>query len=421
MIRTIASVVRGEGVRSAARRTSERISEAARAISLRAAGLFVGDARASVLNVIAAGAAPRLGGVQQQLDARLDAERSFRAVSVLTPGMLDCSSSRRHTRRVSRDLEAAIREALALSGARAVHFEGTAGVPLPLIASLTASGIASILSVHDFSLFCARPHLMEEPSGEFCEFSTDFARCHRCLRETWDVVAGEQQQRRALAREILGRATAVVFPSRYMLDRHRELFALPRLAGVVIEPSPRFTTLRRKDSCGGRAIAVAGSVKRHKGGHLLPEIARLAGGVRLHVFGGGDETLLRDLRASGLGVVHGYYRGGDLPALLRRHDVGLVVLPSIVPESYGLTISESWHAGAAVVAFDLGAQGERIRERGGGWLASPSSGAAGIASIVARWKAGDIATAVPGSLSAPRDAARAHIELYRAAGLIVGS
>jgi glycosyltransferase involved in cell wall biosynthesis len=94
------------------------------------------------------------------------------------------------------------------------------------------------------------------------------------------------------------------------------------------------------------------------------------------------------------------------------------VLPSIVPESYGLTISESWQAGAAVVAFDLGAQGERIRELGGGWLAPPGSGAAGIAAIVARWKAGELTTPIPRSPATPLDAARAHVELYREAGLL---
>src|SRR5437660_636996 len=83
---------------------------------------------------------------------------------------------------------------------------------------------------------------------------------------------------------------------------------------------------------------------------------------------------LRSLRAMKNVKVHGYYPAGTLPFLLRRHGIGLVLAPSVVPEAFCLTISEAWAAGAAVAAFDVGAQGERIRRQGGGWVAPLESG-----------------------------------------------
>lgn len=426
MIRAIQNVIRGEGVGSAVRRTQERIAEAAQAAALRIRGAFASNANAPILNVAADGTSLRLGGLQAQLVARLDCERPFRSVALVSPGVLDLSQPSRHTRRVSPQIEAAIRDAIAITGARTIHFEGMHGVPFGEVLRLIDDGFDLIVSVHDFSLFCARPHLIEEPSRSFCFYSQDFERCHRCLSQTWQVPQSAQRDRRALARQILTAATRVIFPSQFLLDQHREIFSMPDLAGVVIEPavahrvpgnagvSPAVLarTHGGRDARAPRAIAFAGSAKRHKGAHMLAELAQKTGAA-LHIFGGGDEDLLRELHRRPNVTVHGYYRGGELPSLLQKHDVGLVIVPSIWPEAHCLVISEAWLAGAAVAAFDLGAQAERIRAHGGGWLAPLESGADGLTAIVNQWLAGSITATPPRGIATPTDAARAHIDLYR--------
>jgi len=275
---------------------------------------------------------------------------------------------------------------------------------------LIESGVRVIVTSHDFSLFCARPHLIEEPIGQFCFYSEDFERCHRCLRQTWDVPADAQRERRTLAREILTRAAALIFPSQFLLDQHRRLFSLPDLVAEVIAPGVSAPPFKARSL---RAIAFAGSAKRHKGAHLLPDIARRLPNIDIHIFGGGDEDLLRAMRRVPNITVHGYFRAGTLPSLLARHGIGLVVLPSIWPETHSLVLSEAWLAGAVVAAFDLGAPAERIREHGGGWLAPLESGAAGLAAIIDQWMRGEITASVPQSVPSPIDAATAHVELYR--------
>jgi glycosyltransferase involved in cell wall biosynthesis len=406
MIGTIARVIRGEGLASALRRTNERIGDAFHGAASRVRGTFGSESEAAVLNVAASGTALRLGGVQAQLASRLRIERDVRPVALFSPGLLERTGSRR----VAIDLETGIREAMAITGARTVHFEGMHDVPLPAVLRLIESGIRVIVTSHDFSLFCARPHLIEEPIGQFCFYSDDFERCHRCLRQTWDAPPDAQRERRTLAREILTRASGLVFPSQFLLDQHRRLFSLPDLAAEVIEPgvaAPPFKAGSR------HAIAFAGSAKRHKGAHLLPDIARRLRNVDIHIFGGGDEALLRAMRRVPNITVHGYFRAGTLPSLLARHGIGLVVLPSIWPETHSLVLSEAWLAGAVVAAFDLGAPAERIREHGGGWLAPLESGAAGLAAIIDQWTRGEITASVPQSVPSPIDAAKRHLELYR--------
>jgi len=418
MIRTIGTVIRGEGLASALRRANERIGDALHSTALRARGAFAGAEDAAILNVAASGAATRLGGVQTQLDARLRVERNLRSVALLAPGALDLSAPTHHVRRADSDIETGIREAMAITGARSVHFEGMHGVPLDAVLRLIESGVRVILSIHDFSLFCARPHLIEEPMERFCFYSQDLDRCHRCLRQTWDVPKDTQLVRRMLSRKLLSSATGVIFPSRFLLEQHRQLFSLPDLDGKIIDPGvPALESPLHSGEPRG-AIAFAGSAKRHKGAHLLPELARLLGNRELHVFGGGDEDLLHTMRRVPNITIHGYYRAGTLPQLLARHGIGLVVLPSIWPETYSLVLSEAWLAGAAVAAFDLGAPAERIRRHGGGWLAPLETGAAGLAQIIDDWTAGRIKTAIPRSITSAEDAARAHVEVYRKWGAL---
>jgi hypothetical protein len=206
-------------------------------------------------------------------------------------------------------------------------------------------------------------------------------------------------------REFLEAASALVFASNFLRDRYQ-------LSGDVIEPG--LSVAPAILPANGSATAFAGAVQPHKGGHLLPEIARELAkrGKTLHVFGRGDGDLLRALRALKNVNVHGYYPAGTLPSLLRRHGIGLMLVPSIVPEAFCLTISEAWAAGAAVAAFDIGAQGERIRKHGGGWVTPLDSGAEGIVRIIDQRSP----IAIPTNIPTAEDSARAYLALYRRLG-----
>jgi hypothetical protein len=254
--------------------------------------------------------------------------------------------------------------AMQRSGASVVHLEGTADADLEALAQLR-----TIVSLHDLTAL-AMPG----------------------------------------AAELLASAIGVIFPSPFLMERYRERFPFD---GVVIEPASPAQLVRVE---GERMnLAFAGNVRAHKGAQLLAPLARMLPRRTLHVFGGGDVALLRELRALPNVVVHGYYRAGTLPALLARHRVGLLVLPSMVEESFSLTLSEAWLAQCAVAAFDRGAPAERIRREGGGWLAPRDSGAEGLAAIVERWNEN---VPVPRVLATPRSAAEAHVAFYRARGLV---
>lgn len=283
-------------------------------------------------------------------------------------------------------------EAARWVGATRLHFESLVDLPLTLPQELGERGLPFGLSAHDFALFCPRPHLLEEPSGLFCDFSTDAERCARCLAATWDLRPGFQEERRAVAGRLVALADRVEFPSGYMRREHLRLFPTlapertrvvpPRsfIEGAALPARPVHRPPRR--------IAFAGAVHRHKGALEFESVVRWLeaqqpGRYRWHVFGGGDPALLGRLRRLPRTRVHGYFRAGSLPARLAAAEIDLVLLPSIWPEAHCLVLDECAAAGVPVIAFALGALGERVLAEGLGEVVDLGAGADGIADRIA--------------------------------------
>jgi glycosyltransferase involved in cell wall biosynthesis len=438
-------VLRAEGALAACRRTQDHVEE-----WRRRRGFVVSTApiescfRAPVLNVLTAPPAPWSGGVATQFRARLAAEGTLRSCAVFFPDgagyRLELrSGERRRAARIPAPrsdapvledgaFEEAVLQAADLVGAGALHFEGADGLPLEGLLGLTRSSRPIILSLHDFSLFCRRPHLVEWPAGRFCDYCRDDDRCSSCLRETWPAADSFQPHHRATAAALLGASAAVVYPSPFLQQMHARLFpsAMPVRQRVIPPSSQRQGAPGCAPPFPPRAIALVGAVHAHKGARVFETVARgLAGrrpAVRMDVVGGGAPEELGRLRRLPGVCVTGYYRAGSLGALLRRRGVGLALLLSIWPEAYCLALDECLEAGVPVIAFDHGAAAERIRASGAGFLVAPSDGSAGIFDAALRVLDGRLRLAVPDvaglALPTSASAARSHLELYADMGLV---
>lgn len=439
-------LLRAEGARAVVERWRDRQLDRQRRASFPPADLArLGQILARPAPVVTLLAQPphrRLGGLAHQFLARHAEEAQRRASAVLyreTDGYRleaeNAGARASHRWPVSppaasrSDVDPSVRDpafertlsAVAdLVGARGIHCEGVTGLPFASLTALAQRGMTVVLSLHDFGLFCARPHLLEEPIGRFCEYSRDGGRCARCLGSPGPAQHGLQERRRAAAAELLAHTAAVIFPSQFLCDAHRQLFPVPGPRALVIAPrglasalAPRPRSTHREP----QRIALVGSVHRHKGSAIFEEVVRAAAAGAnppdWHVFGGGDRDTLHRLRALPRLQVHGYYRAGSLPARLRAARIDRALLLSIVPEAHGLTLEECTLAGVPVVAFDHGALGERIRTGGGGVLVAPDAGAAGVLEALAT-APGAAAPAPPVALTAP---AEATLRLYAGLGL----
>ena len=118
-------------------------------------------------------------------------------------------------------------------------------------------------------------------------------------------------------------------------------------------------------------VAFIGGLNKAKGGEEVSAITdSIREDVNWHVFGGiGVDKLAR--QKQGNLIKTGYYMPQDLPELLKEHEIDVIGILSIWPETYSYTLTEALLNGIPVIVTDIGALGKRTKELECGWLVSP--------------------------------------------------
>lgn len=381
-----------------------------------------------VLNVSPLPPSPKRGGAQIQMLDRLAEEKKLRTVALAYPKdgswWLEISGTSVGGifaiggEAVVADL---IQRAANLIGSSVVHIESLAGLPLNLVGDLEDRNLSTVLSIHDFTLFCRRPHLTESATAEFCEYCQDPDRCDACLQDVDPKLNTTQADYRRMGARAYKKATLVIFPSDFLRRQHRVLF--PGLRGpgcdAVIPPTSSRPVTSISSSPVPSRIAFVGGLYSHKGGALIaPTMKRVrednskAVGF---VYGNGETGLFRQLRRTKGIRIRGYYRQGELSVMLKRDRISVAVLPSIWPEAYALVVDECLSVGVPVVAFDLGAVGDRLKAWNVGDLVPLKEGASGLAESLLCSLVGDldIPEAITRELPLSTSTARQYVNLYR--------
>jgi glycosyltransferase involved in cell wall biosynthesis len=389
-----------------------------------------------VLNVSPLPPFPRRGGAQIQLFDRLEAVAETHAVALVYPVSTTCwrLEWRDGPKRIRVDLDApedspeVIHTAAGMIGADVIHLENTVAGDPAFAGRLASRRHRLIVSTHDYSVYCRRPHLIESPAGRFCGFSTNDARCLACLRQSWRVTADEPARHRSEAAGSLEAAEVVVFPSG--VARDHVLRALGdramRVRTAVIPPATTAAIPtpidRRRRLPDAPHVGFVGGLHSHKGAHLIgPTVAALRRQlptVVATVYGDGDHDWARRLRDEPAIRIRGYYRAGRLTRLVARGAVDVVVFPSVWPETYGLVVDECLLAGVPVVAFDIGAVPDRLAGHAGVTCVALEAGGDGLArACLEVMRSGARVPPESRPTYTVRDAARRHLELYRQLGV----
>ncbi|HDQ40237.1 MAG TPA: glycosyltransferase [Desulfonatronum sp.] len=144
----------------------------------------------------------------------------------------------------------------------------------------------------------------------------------------------------------------------------------------IIEHGRDFTTFnrhRRRSTPPSTNIVFFGALNKPKGLDLVDALldADLDQHFTIHILGNPNTPYFDAMRAKGA-VLHGSYTREKLPLLIDYINPFLALIPSIWPETFCHTLTESWALGIPVLGSDLGAVGERIRKHGGGWVLPPT-------------------------------------------------
>jgi glycosyltransferase involved in cell wall biosynthesis len=312
-----------------------------------------------------------------------------------------------------------------------LHVQHVRGLGWGLLEVVRARGLPLVFTAHDYYAVCHRVTLLR-PDLTRCTTVGDAQLCARCDRavaqlHAWgglgdwhmgvlpeqlgdaarlelaraleatedDEAARTAQELRARADALRGRALAAA--DLVLAPTQRVAAAL--LAGGL---DPRRVRLHacgiatgelRGSSAQSRAphealrVGFVGGLAKHKGAHVLVEACRDLPGVELHLHGdSSDRPYVERLRArcAETGATwHGAFAAGELPEVLAGLD--LLCVPSLWEENAPFVIREAFAAGRPVLASDLGALPESVRDGVDGRLVAPGD--------VAAWRAaiGDLA------------------------------
>jgi len=139
--------------------------------------------------------------------------------------------------------------------------------------------------------------------------------------------------------------------------------------GIDLAP---FEGMPRPPRAAGAPLRVSflGGVSKHKGLHDLLEAAEGLDGVALSVHGGSSDHAYSarcEERAVAAGAEWcGPFTHAELPGILAKTDA--LVVPSKWPENAPFVIREAFAAGVPVIAADVGAMSESVRDGVDGWL-----------------------------------------------------
>jgi GT2 family glycosyltransferase/glycosyltransferase involved in cell wall biosynthesis len=263
---------------------------------------------------------------------------------------------------------AAILGVLRLDGIELQHFLHLDARVIDLVRALS---IPYDVQVHDYAWICPRVTLIDG-SGRYCG-EPAVTVCQACVRKNGSNL-GEVisvPALRARSDRWLRGARRVMAPSPDAAARLRRHFSD---LNVHVQPhsAPVAKTqlaLQNRHSKITR-VAVIGAIGDHKGYQVLLRCARDARARRLPLefivvgYTSNDSRLI----ATGKVFITGRYSEAEVPHLLSRERPDIAWLPSVWPETWCYTLDHALAAGLPVVAFELGAIAERLRDAGSGLL-----------------------------------------------------
>lgn len=316
-----------------------------------------------------------------------------------------------------------------------VHIHNISNMPVGALPGAVSSNTRTVLTLHDFSLFCKQRFLVRK-SGNYCDSSGDGKNCAKFCTEKQTLErrsflrrAGSGGPEAAFIENVIRarrmavkRVNAVTAPSEFVFQVFRkEGFELNN--AVVMEPGVGIIrTERKKDTVPPLRFIALGSISIEKGADLLIEAFRdVPPGEAKLVFHGGRvednaKTLLDEaVKTCGSIEYAGAYEEGELAGILSGADC--LINATRLPETFSMVLSEAWMGGVPVIAADIGAIPGRVDNGENGILFEPGdAGALGraVRTLIENPAMIDKMSAAAPAVQSIRDYYNETIKLYEA-------
>jgi GT2 family glycosyltransferase/glycosyltransferase involved in cell wall biosynthesis len=256
---------------------------------------------------------------------------------------------------------------LCLSHIELHHFLRLPQEILQLVAQLA---VPYEVYVHDYSWICPRVTLIDG-SGRYCG-EPELAGCEQCIQKHGSAIeeALTVSELRSRSAKLLQAAQRVIVPSsdsQARMARHfpDQAFELRPWESVTIPASQQALAIAARVR-----VAVIGAIGIPKGYQVLLDCARDAAARDLNLefvvigYTVDDHPLLETGRV----FITGPYQEHEVGMLLEREGCDIAFFPSVAPETWCYSLTHAILRGMPILAYDLGAQAERLRDYPGAQL-----------------------------------------------------
>jgi len=222
--------------------------------------------------------------------------------------------------------------------------------------------------IHDFYALCPSPHL-SDCEDKYCGVPQDVNICALCLKDNhnwyhnWfpqenkpiDIITWRQP-----FNALFQAATTISVFDSSALEIVGKAFSLEesKIRSVPHE-TDYFKCDKQIELSGPLHIGVLGTLSVPKGGDIVNAIYDYIDERKLKI----PVTIVGSsyVATHPKITVHGNYVPDDLPIIISKQGINVILMPSIIPETFSYTISEAMKMGLPIVAFDIGAQGNRVK------------------------------------------------------------
>ena len=239
-------------------------------------------------------------------------------------------------------------------------------IDFPLDLALIASQYRTITSIHDYTFLCPK-YFMLDKDDKICT-KPSYQNCCNCIN---NLTREEFNLRKQSINKILSVSEKVIFPNITVADKFQLFYTVNDIAiqehGIFVKKFRSFKEYNHCYDVNNLNIAFVGSVDNHKGGAIVKKvIEKSPGNFKYHLFGFSNDKYFekRNIKL----INHGRYNKYDLPYLLRKNNIDLVLFLNQVEETFSYTLSEVVLAGIPSLAFNIGAIGNRIKKDKLGWV-----------------------------------------------------
>ena len=253
--------------------------------------------------------------------------------------------------------------------------------PIPKIVDFIAHcGVKYDFFVHDFFCVCPSLNLIDDKS-KYCDACCDDGKCNQCLSNNNNKYINNIESAyynnigkwRLLFKELLKGADNVYAPSHntasIMSKYFYEVSTIVKEHRILLNLK---NTFKEKFAFNKKLrIGVLGAISEIKGSkvvyELIDKIRKNNDDIEVVFIGFTNLENQAYVSEDGVVTMTGKYDNNQVSNILAQHEIAFVLLPSIWPETYSYTVSEALHSGYPILAFDLGAGADRIKQYDCGW------------------------------------------------------